>query len=429
MSEKRKNTKSETLDIPLKIMENKIPMKLFSKLSGIAVIGAVIMLSFTECATYVPIKSVRPPTIDTSNIQRLAVRQFENKSGVGGSLNAQITRYMTETAERYIKSAKRFTIVAPTDPNADGVFIGEMRNIVSKDSQNLSERKNKEGKLYIEITYNREVYLEFSYSVISTRTDMPVGTVVKQGSTSSSSSESAAKLTDTLTLAKSIVDSQMRGLVKDLAPTIVSSSRQLLNETSKDKELKQKMKAALSLVKNDNFEEAIRQYDKISVEYGSFAARTNAAILRESIASEAAARDELNSFFNDTNRLADKAVKNAIDALNAKLPSGANIMIIKSNSTDRNMLDYVVDQMTKTVVQAGTLKVVDRSNQVLINAEQQYQLSGNVDDDSTVSIGHQLGVQYIVVCWISGAKSLRRLNQKVLNIETAQIIDQRDFEI
>ena len=93
------------------------------------------------------------------------------------------------------------------------------------------------------------------------------------------------------------------------------------------------------------------------------------------------------------------------------------------------MLDYVVNQMTKTIVQTGKLNVVDRSNQTLINAEMQYQLSGNVDDNSMVSIGHQLGVQYIVICWISGTKSLRRLNQKVLNVETAQITDQSDFEI
>jgi len=404
-------------------------MKFFSKLSGAAVIGAVIMLSLAECATYVPIKSVRPPTIDTSNIQRLAIRQFENKSGFGGPINAQIARYLSETAERLIRSAGKFTIVAPTDPNADGIFIGEIRNITSKNSQEKRERKDKEGNVYIEIIYFREVYLEFSYSIISSRTDLPVGTVVKQGSNSSSASGSADRLTDTLTLAKSIVDSQMRGLTKDIVPTIVSSSRQLMNETSKDKVLKQRMKEALAFVKNDNYEEAIKLFDEIYDEYGSAAARTNAAILRESIASDTAARNELNRLFSDTNGLADKAVKNAVNTLASKLPSGANITIMKANSTEWNLLDYVVNQMTKTIVQERKLNVVDRSNQALINAEQLYQLSGNVDDNSAVSIGHQLGVQYIVICWISGTKSLRRLNQKVLNVETAQITDISDFEI
>jgi TolB-like protein len=359
----------------------------------------------------------------------LAIGSFVNRSGIGGSDSVQITRYLTETADRLIRSTGKFTIVAPTDPNADGVFVGEVRSFTSNISIEQRERKDKEGELYTEIIYNREVYLEFSYSVISTRTDMPVGTVVKQGLNSSFSSGSAVKLTDTLTLAKRIVDSQMRGLTQDIVPTIVSSDRQLMNETSKDKQLKQRMKEALAFVKNGADAEAIREYDEIYGEYGSVAARTNAAILRESIASDVAARAELNRLFNDTDGLADKAVKNAIDRLYSKLPSGANITIMKTNSTERNMLDYVVNQMTMTIVQAGRLKVVDRSTQALIDAEMQYQLSGNVDDNSMVSIGHQLGVQYIVTCWISGAKSLRRLNLKVLNIETAQNIDQSDFEI
>jgi hypothetical protein len=404
-------------------------MRLFSKFSIITAIGIVIVSTLGGCATYVPIKSVRPPTIDTSGIQRLAIKPFENRSGVVGPVSAQITRYLTDKAEQLIKNTGKFTIVAPTDPNADGVFIGELRSLVSKDTQNRVEKKDKEGNIYTEITYNREVYVEFSYSVISSRTDLPVGTIVKQGSNSSSGSGSAANVTDILTLAKSIVDSQVGSLRRDIVPTIVSADRRLVNETLKDKEVKQRMKEALAFVRNGTYEEAIKQYDQIYGEYGSDAARTNAAILRESIASAAAANAELDRLFSDTNGLADKAAKNAVDTLNLKLPAGSNIMIMKTNSTERNMLEYVVNQMTKTIVQTGRLRVVDRSNQALINAEQQYQLSGNVDDNSMVSIGHQLGIQYIVICWISGEKSLRRLNQKVLNVETTQITDLSDFEI
>jgi hypothetical protein len=362
-------------------------------------------------------------------MQRLAISPFVNRSWSDDPESMQITRYLTEITEQLIRSTGKFTIVATTDPNADGVFVGELRSFELEDSLEKRERKDRQGNPYTIIVYNREVNLEFSYSIISSRTDMPVGSVIKKGSSSSFSLESFAKLTDAMTLAKRIVDSQMRDLAKDIVPTIVSASRQLMNETSKDKELKQRMKEALAFVKNNNYEEAIRQFDRIYNEYGSIAARTNAAILRESVASDISARTELDRLFNDTDGLADKAVKNAIDTLNSKLPPGANIMIMKSNSTERNMLDYVVNQMTKSIIQEGKLKIVDRSNQALIDAEMRYQLSGNVDDNSMVSIGHQLGVQYIVICWISGSKSLRRLNQRVLNIETSQVTDQSDFEI
>ena len=409
-------------------------MKNQIKFREVIAVGALIMfelilgVSLTGCATYVPIKSVRPPTIDTSNIQRLAIKPFENKSGVGGTIGAQLTQYLTEKATQLVVNSGKFTIVSAADPNAEGVFSGEIRNIESKDSQTQRERTDKEGNTYYEITYLRNVSVVFVYSVTSSRTGMPIGQVTRQESTSSSSTDMYS-VTDTLTLAKRIVDNQLRQLQRDIVPTIVSENRKLMNETSKDKVVKQRMKTAMALVRNGNYEEAIRQFDDIGREYGSAAAMTNANILRESVSSDAAARAKLTELFNDTGGLAEKASKGAVAALNSKLPSGTNIIIVKSNSRERSMLDYVVDQMTKNIVQTGKLRIVDRSNQSLIDAEQQYQLSGNVSDDSIVSIGHQLGAQYIVLCWISGEMSARRLNIKVLNVETSQVTDQNDFEI
>ena len=396
-----------------------------TKFARIIAIGTVVVLA-AGCATTVPIKSVRPPTINTSDIQRLAIKPFDNKSG--GSTGAQLTTYLTEKSTQIITAAGKFTIVAVTDPNAEGVFTGEIRSIGSKDSQSQRERTDKDGNVYIETTYRRDVNLEFSYTVISSRNQLPVGVVIKQGSSSDSSTD-RSRLTDELTLARRIVDSQLRQLQQDIVPTIVSTNRTLMKETSKDKVVRERMKTAQALVKNGNYPEAIRQYDEISDEYGSVAARTNAGILRDAIASDSAARAKMTELYSDTSGLAEKAVKSAVDSLNSKLPSGANIMVVKTSSTDRGRIDYAVDLMTQTVVREGRLRVIDRSNQALINAEQDYQLSGNVSDSSIVSIGGQLGAQYIVLCWISGEMSSRRLNLRVLNVETAQITDQNSFDI
>jgi hypothetical protein len=395
---------------------------------GIIII-ALVIVGLAGCASTVPIKSVRLPTIDTSGMQRLAIRDFENRSGVGGSIGAQITQYLTDKAKQLIPATGYFTIVAAADPNAEGVFIGEVRSIVVRDSQEARERKDKDDNPYIEITYNRDVALEFQYSVISTRTGMPVGSIYKRGSQSVSSTESPYSLSDPVMLARTIVDSQMRSLQQDIVPTIVSTNRKLMTETSKDKVVKRRMKEAQSLVRNGNYEEAMRQYNAINSEYGSVAARVNADILMEAITSDAAARARMAELYNNTDGLVEKAAKSAIDALNLKLPLGANIMMVKTRSADRGRLDFAVDQMIKLVIQGGRLRLVDRSNQDLIDAEHQYQLSGNVSDDSIVSIGKQLGVQYIVLCWISGEMSTRRLNIRALNVETAQITEQSDFEI
>jgi len=409
-------------------------MKNQKKIAGIIVITAVIMvqlmfgLGLTGCATTVPIKSVRPPTINTTDIQRMAIRSFENKSGVEGPVGAQLVLYLSDRTRQQITNSGHFTIVAATDPNAEGVFTGEIRRIASNDTQEQKTKIDRDGNEFIETTYTRNVSLEFQYSVISPRTEEPIGVVTRQGSQSDQNTD-MARLASVETLAKRIIDNQLRQFEQDIVPTIVSSNVKLMEETSKDKVVKNRMKMAMSLVKNNSYEEAIREFEEINKEFNSAAARSNADILRRAIASDAAARSKMDEILSDTSGLIGKVVTGVVNSLNSSLPPGSNIILIKTDSRESSMLDNAMDQISKTIVQEGKIKIVDRSNQALMNAELNYQTSGYVDDASLVSIGRQLGAQYIVLCKISGEMSVRRLNVTVLNIETSQIVDQKDFEI
>jgi len=402
-------------------------MKKLSKFWVVIAVGAIIAAVFglSACATSVPISSVRPPTIDTSSMQRLAIRDFQNKSGTGGTFGAQITQYVTDQSRLLIQATGYFTLVAPTDPNADGVFTGEIRTITTNFSQEARERKDKDGNPYTETVYKRDVTVEFQYSVISSRTGMPVGTVTKRGTQSDSQTEQA-RLADQLTLAKRVVDNQIRSLKQDTVPTIVNQNISLMKETSKDKVIKQRTKEAEALVKARNYNEAIQLYEGI----GTAAARSNADLLRRSIASDTAAKAQLAALFSDTSGLAEKAAKGAVDALYTTLSkSGTVIIITKERSSDRERLDYVVDQMDKKIIEEKKLTIVDRSNQNLIKAEQDFQMSGEVSETSMVSIGKQLGAQYIVFCSISGQASTRQFNTRVVSVETSQIIDRKSFDL
>jgi len=391
----------------------------------IIVIGLVIVF-MASCATTVPIKSVRSPTIDTSNVKKMGIRGFENRSGT--YIGSQLAQYMTDIARQRITATGKFDIVSPNDPNADGVFYGEIRSITSRDDHTTRQAKDKEGNEYTVHTYTREVSVQFVYGVLSKRTDMYIGSVSKQGSTSAYSSESS-NLTSTIELAQRIANSQMRNLESDIVPTIVVTYESLMKETSKDKNVKQLMKEADAFVKNGNYNEAIRRYDDIAANYNSIAAQVNAGKIRKAVESDIAARDQMARLDAERGGFTDKAIKNAIDMLYNKLPTGSVIMILKQNNNDRNTINDILDQITRNVVQGQKLKVVDRSNQAIINAEQQFQISGNVDDNSAVSIGKQLGARYAVFCWISGTMSTRKLNIRILDIETSVIVDQSSYDI
>jgi len=402
-------------------------MKDLKKSWKIIAIGVVIMVILVGCATTVPIKSVRTPTIDTTNVKKLAIRDFENRSGTG--IGSQLAQYMSDIAKQKITNTGKFEIVSPNDPNADGVFYGEIRAIDWNDKESRTSYKDrKTGAVRTIISWTRTVNVSFVYGILSKRTDMPIGTVTKQGSTSTFSGEQS-NLTSTLELAQRIVTSQMSKIDADVAPTYVYTNETLAKETSKDKNVKLLMKDADALVKSGNYSEAISRYDDIYNKYNSAAAQINASKIRKAVQSSIDADAQMAQLDSARGSLSEKAVKSAVDMLQTKLPANTVIMIMKQNNNDSSSLNDILDQLTKNVVQGQKLKVVDRSNQKIIDAEQKFQISGNVDDNSAVSIGKQLGARYAVLCWISGTMSSRKLNIRILDIQTSVIVDQPSYDI
>jgi hypothetical protein len=54
--------------------------------------------------------------------------------------------------------------------------------------------------------------------------------------------------------------------------------------------------------------------------------------------------------------------------------------------------------------------------------EQRFQLSGEVSDQSAVSIGNLLGANIVITGNISGTGSTQRLTLKALDVRTGQIV-------
>lgn len=57
-----------------------------------------------------------------------------------------------------------------------------------------------------------------------------------------------------------------------------------------------------------------------------------------------------------------------------------------------------------------------------IRREQNFQMSGEVDDDTAVSIGKFIGANIIVTGRVDGEGNLRRLRLRALDTQTAQVV-------
>ncbi|MDR1985511.1 MAG: CsgG/HfaB family protein, partial [Treponema sp.] len=116
------------------------------------------------------------------------------------------------------------------------------------------------------------------------------------------------------------------------------------------------------------------------------------------------------------------ALYRAGDVIIARLQPKTTIAVVSIASRDAESAEFVLDELAYVIVSSGNFKVVDRKSLDAIRSEQNFQLSGDVDDDSAVSIGKLLGANIVITGSISGTGSTRRLRLKALDVKTAEIV-------
>jgi hypothetical protein len=116
------------------------------------------------------------------------------------------------------------------------------------------------------------------------------------------------------------------------------------------------------------------------------------------------------------------AVAQTFNTLIQHIPQGSRIAIINITSADADEGTFFLDEITLQFVNSRRYTVVERRDIEVILAEQNFQISGYVDDDSIVSIGKILGVTVAITGNISGTGSRKRLVLKALDVETAVIL-------
>ncbi|MDR1566494.1 MAG: CsgG/HfaB family protein [Treponema sp.] len=103
------------------------------------------------------------------------------------------------------------------------------------------------------------------------------------------------------------------------------------------------------------------------------------------------------------------------------LPENAVIAVLDI-AGDRETAVFIMDELEYQLVDANKFKVVDRKSFDVLRSEQNFQASGNVGDESAVSIGNMLGAGIVITGDISGSGTNRRLNLKALDVQTGEIV-------
>jgi len=117
----------------------------------------------------------------------------------------------------------------------------------------------------------------------------------------------------------------------------------------------------------------------------------------------------------------DTAVREAVNYLNGKIPKGNKIVILNVQSGSNDLSDYIISKRIENVINDDFFTVVDRQQLDAIQAEQQFQMSGAVDDKDALAIGKFFGAQTIVSGAVRSIGKGYNLSIRALDVQTAQV--------
>jgi len=422
------------------------------KIWKVAPFLATLALFAMGCATPVRFEVPRTPTLDIQGISRVAVMPFEQ--GVGTTAVAQT---LTSETSRRLMATNQFTMVAASTVNAvqvrggdlsayiDAKFTGRVTGFNATTTQR-QQRRTVAGETVVVTNHLREVSISFDYFFINAHTGVIIGPVSRSGR-STSSNDNPANLTSYSVLIQRTINGQLAQFHQDVAPYTVRLTRRLESEP-RNSPARAQMDVAEAQVRGQNFMAARQSYINIWEQHGSIAAAINASILFEAAGDleggiyfmenvfVATGAPRVNTVIARLNReltevmgleaigdartAAERVTEHAIAEVQRTLQAGARLWIHNNATMNIALANDVTDNMVYTFLNAG-YTVVERQLIDLIALEQGLHMDGSVADGDFVSIGNLAGANTVIVIGVSGSGPARRLQVRVLDIETGTV--------
>jgi hypothetical protein len=131
---------------------------------------------------------------------------------------------------------------------------------------------------------------------------------------------------------------------------------------------------------------------------------------------------------NDEPISLDRAIRDSVVYLTERLEHGTRVAVLNFSASPE-ISSYVIEEITVFLVNGGDFIVVDRSELELLRDEIDFQLSGEVSDESAQSIGKKLGAQTIISGSLSPIGNAWRMGIRALEVETAKVQGIKTYSI
>ncbi|MDR0303103.1 MAG: hypothetical protein LBI04_12430 [Treponema sp.] len=136
------------------------------------------------------------------------------------------------------------------------------------------------------------------------------------------------------------------------------------------------------------------------------------------------------SAFSQNTVSLDTGLKNCVKYFEGRLPKGTKLAVLNLSSASPSLAEYVIEEIIGSFVNSNTLTIVERGMDLaLLQQEMNYQFSGEVSDETMLSIGRKLGAQAIVSGSINLTGEVFRLRIRTVDVESAVIQGQFNTNI
>jgi len=117
----------------------------------------------------------------------------------------------------------------------------------------------------------------------------------------------------------------------------------------------------------------------------------------------------------------DAGFSGGVKYFEGRIVRGTRLVVFNFKSSSPKLSEYIMEELTVYFVNNGSFNMVDRSNLELLQQEMAFQLSGEVSDETAMSIGKKLGAQTIISGSIEPFGDLLRLRIRAIDVESATI--------
>jgi len=113
-----------------------------------------------------------------------------------------------------------------------------------------------------------------------------------------------------------------------------------------------------------------------------------------------------------------EAIEQSAEKTAHDLPAGSRVAIVAFDSENAILSEYIMEELTGALFDRGVM-VADRQNLAHVYKELDFQITGDVSDESAMSIGKFLGADIVVTGQLASFGDLYRFRISALNVETA----------